>query len=87
MKNGYLLTEPSRKIQLFDNEVLMFKHTATYICFIVLDYESAGRLCKEYASTRGPGSTARPGEHQFFRRLGPIITKRLDKATHENGFM
>eukprot|EP00112_Aurelia_sp_Birch-Aquarium-sp1_P008056 Seg1882.8 transcript_id=Seg1882.8/GoldUCD/mRNA.D3Y31 product="BRO1 domain-containing protein BROX" protein_id=Seg1882.8/GoldUCD/D3Y31 len=50
-------------------------------------YESAGRLCKEYASTRGPGSTARPGEHQFFRRLGPIITKRLDKATHENGFI
>ncbi|XP_065058882.1 BRO1 domain-containing protein BROX-like [Rhopilema esculentum] len=50
-------------------------------------YQSAARLCKEYASTRGPGTTAKPGEHLFFKRLGPIISKRLDKATHENGFI
>lgn len=51
------------------------------------DYQSASRLCREYASTRGPGSTAKPGEHKFFLRLEPIISKRLEKATHENGFM
>jgi len=50
-------------------------------------YQSASRLCREYASTRGPGSTAKPGEHKFFKRLEPIISKRLDKATHENGFI
>ncbi len=50
-------------------------------------YTNAGNLCKEYASTRGVGTTAKPGEHQFFLRLGPIISRRLEKATHENGFM
>ena len=47
----------------------------------------AGMLCKEYTRTKGPGAMARPGEHQFFLRLGPIVKKRLEKATHENGFM
>eukprot|EP00794_Sanderia_malayensis_P020265 gene20265-22251_t len=50
-------------------------------------YTSAGNLCKQYASTRGVGSTAKPGEHQFFLRLGPIISKKLEKANHENGFI
>ena len=55
--------------------------------YLSLGYQSASKLCREYASTRGPGSTAKPGEHKFFKRLEPIISKRLDKANHENGFM
>ena len=47
----------------------------------------AGQLCKEYATAKGPGKTARPSDHEFYRRLGPIVSKRLEKATHENGFM
>lgn len=50
-------------------------------------YKLAGQLCKEYASAKGPGKSARPGDHQFFIRLGPIVSKRLEKATHENGFI
>jgi len=50
-------------------------------------YKLAGQLCKEYASTKGPGKSARPDAHQFFRRLGPIVHQRLEKATHENGFI
>lgn len=53
----------------------------------MLGYKLAGQLCREYASTKGPGKSARPGDHQFFQRLGPIVQKRLEKATHENGFM
>jgi len=50
-------------------------------------YTMAGLLCKEYASAKGAGTSARPGDHQFFIRLGPIVKKRLEKATHENGFI
>lgn len=50
-------------------------------------YAMASILCKEYASVKGSGSSARPGEHQFFLRLGPIIKMKLEKANHENGFI
>lgn len=50
-------------------------------------YKKAEALCKEYAATKGPGSTARPQEHPFFKRIGPLMKTRLDKATRENGFM
>ncbi|KXJ17469.1 BRO1 domain-containing protein BROX [Exaiptasia diaphana] len=50
-------------------------------------YKKAEALCKEYASTRGPGTTARPQEHPFFKRIGPLMKTRLDKATRENGFI
>lgn len=50
-------------------------------------YTMAGMLCKEYASAKGPGSNARPTDHQFYLRLGPIVQSRLEKARHENGFI
>lgn len=50
-------------------------------------YVMAGMLCKEYKAAKGAGSSARPDEHQFFLRLGPIVRQRLEKATHENGFI
>ncbi|KAK3741275.1 hypothetical protein QZH41_012577 [Actinostola sp. cb2023] len=50
-------------------------------------YKKAEALCKEYSSTKGAGSTARPQEHPFFKRIGPLMKTRLDKATRENGFI
>ncbi|XP_031575308.1 BRO1 domain-containing protein BROX-like [Actinia tenebrosa] len=50
-------------------------------------YEKAETLCKEYASIKGPGTTARPQEHPFFKRIGPLMRTRLEKATRENGFI
>ncbi|KAK2193286.1 hypothetical protein NP493_16g10019 [Ridgeia piscesae] len=50
-------------------------------------YAKAAEAGKEYASVRGPGTTARPHEHLFFRKLGPIIKRTLEKCVRENGFI
>lgn len=50
-------------------------------------YKKAEAISREYSSTRGPGTTARPWQHPFFLKLGPIIKKKLEKANHENGFI
>jgi len=60
------------------------------ICVIISlwsDYGKAGLLAKEYASTKGPGATAKPHDHLFFRKLSPIVQRTLDKCVRENGFM
>lgn len=54
---------------------------------VILGYEMAKLLCKDYASTKGAGTAARPSDHKFFLRLGPLVQKSLEKANHENGFM
>ena len=53
----------------------------------ITDYEKAALLGKEYGSTKGAGTTAKPQEHLFFRKLGPIVKRTLDKCERENGFM
>lgn len=50
-------------------------------------YTKASQLAKEYAATKGPGPTAKPQEHLFFRKLEPIVQRTLDKCTRENGFI
>ncbi|PFX18564.1 BRO1 domain-containing protein BROX-like [Stylophora pistillata] len=50
-------------------------------------YKKAEAISHEYSSTNGPGTTARPWQHPFFLKLGPIIRKKLEKANHENGFI
>lgn len=50
-------------------------------------YKKAETISREYSSTKGPGTTARPWEHPFFLKLGPIIRRKLEKANHENGFI
>ena len=57
-----------------------------YLLLLVV-YKQSEELCRQYSTTKGPGTTARPWEHPFFKRIGPQIKKRLDKSTHENGFM
>lgn len=51
------------------------------------NYEKAKTLSREYASTKGPGTTARPEEHLFFRKLGQVVSRVLDKTERENGFI
>lgn len=53
----------------------------------ITDYEKAGTLGKEYAALKGTGTIAKPVEHLFFRKLGPIVNRTLEKCVRENGFM
>uniref|UniRef100_A0A8B9HMU0 BRO1 domain-containing protein BROX n=1 Tax=Astyanax mexicanus TaxID=7994 RepID=A0A8B9HMU0_ASTMX len=50
-------------------------------------YSRAEVLCKEYRQTKGPGSTAKPSEQLFFRKLGGLIKNTLEKCQRENGFI
>lgn len=50
-------------------------------------YTKAAQLAKEYSSTKGPGTTAKPQDHLFFRKLEPIVQRTLDKCVRENGFI
>lgn len=50
-------------------------------------YNKAAQLAKEYSSTKGPGSTAKPQDHLFFRKLEPIVQRTLEKCVRENGFI
>lgn len=57
------------------------------ISFDFIVYEKAELLCKEYAVSKGAGTTARPQNHLFFRKLGPVIRRTLEKCERENGLM
>ncbi|KAM8846900.1 BRO1 domain-containing protein BROX isoform 1-T1 [Synchiropus picturatus] len=50
-------------------------------------YSRAEELCKEYRQTKGPGTTAKPSEQLFFRKLGGLIRNTLEKCQRENGFI
>lgn len=42
---------------------------------------------REYIRCKGEGTAARIIDHQFYKKIGVIIKRNLDKATRENGFM
>ena len=46
-------------------------------------YQKAEALCKEYATTKGQGTFARPANHIFFKRLGPVLKRTLEKCERE----
>nr|XP_033792890.1 BRO1 domain-containing protein BROX isoform X2 [Geotrypetes seraphini] len=50
-------------------------------------YSKAEALCKEYGETKGPGTTAKPSGHLFFRKLGSLVKNTLEKCERENGFI
>lgn len=50
-------------------------------------YNKAEALCKEYGETKGPGTTAKPSGHLFFRKLGTLVKNTLAKCERENGFI
>ena len=56
------------------------------ILFIV-DYDKALVKAREYAAAKGPGTTCKPEQHLFFRKLGPVVARTLEKCKRENGFM
>jgi len=49
--------------------------------------KKATAMATEYSKTKGPGTTARPEKHNFFKRLGPIVQRTLEKCERENGFI
>lgn len=50
-------------------------------------YEETEELCKEYASTKGPGTQAVPEKHRFFQNLGTLIKRISEKCQRENGMI
>ncbi|KAH9519354.1 hypothetical protein Btru_075319 [Bulinus truncatus] len=50
-------------------------------------YGKAEVLCKEYATTKGVGTVAKPQNHLFFRKLGTVIKRTLEKCDRENGLI
>ncbi|KAL5008433.1 hypothetical protein ScPMuIL_014014 [Solemya velum] len=50
-------------------------------------YDKSATLCKEYATTKGPGTSAKPQDHLFFRKFGPIMKRTLEKCDRENGLI
>ncbi|KAL3872657.1 hypothetical protein ACJMK2_035872 [Sinanodonta woodiana] len=50
-------------------------------------YDKAAVTAQEYATAKGPGTVARPLNHRFFRQLGPILKRTVDKCERENGLI
>ncbi|CAN2387461.1 BRO1-like domain [Pristimantis euphronides] len=50
-------------------------------------FGKAEALCKEYGQAKGPGTTAKPSGHLFFRKLGTQVKNTLEKCQRENGFI
>ena len=50
-------------------------------------YGEAEELCKQYATAKGIGAKVKPEKLLFFRKLGPILNRTLEKCERENGFM
>jgi len=50
-------------------------------------YEEAEELCRQYAAAKGTGPKAKPERHLFFRKLGPVLDRTLEKCERENGFI
>ncbi|XP_074651732.1 BRO1 domain-containing protein BROX-like [Tubulanus polymorphus] len=50
-------------------------------------FQKSSNLCKEYTSAKGAGSTVKPAEHCFFRKLGRVVKLTLEKCERENDFI
>ena len=50
-------------------------------------YNFAVDVCKEYTKLKGPGVSAKPEQHLFFRKLKPLIARIKEKCERENGMM
>lgn len=68
-------------------QVLLSIKSGSICEYIFVVYGEAEKKCAEYASAKGPGTTARPGNHLFFRKFGPVIKRTLEKCDRENGMM
>ncbi|XP_071788153.1 BRO1 domain-containing protein BROX-like [Asterias amurensis] len=50
-------------------------------------FQKSELLAKEYAKAKGPGTVAKPEQHPFFLRLGPIVHRILEKTERENSMI
>ncbi|KAF0314788.1 BRO1 domain-containing protein BROX [Amphibalanus amphitrite] len=50
-------------------------------------YGEAEELCKQYATAKGVGAKVKPERLLFFRKLGPVLNRTLEKCERENGFI
>ncbi|KAM3717776.1 BRO1 domain-containing protein BROX [Dirofilaria immitis] len=50
-------------------------------------FDVAADFVGKYRKTNGPGTTAKPESHLFFRRIRPLLERHMDKAVRENGFI
>ena len=50
-------------------------------------YGQSENLCRDYATAKGAGTTAKPQNHIFFRKLGPVVKRTLEKCERENGMI
>ncbi|VDL79871.1 unnamed protein product [Nippostrongylus brasiliensis] len=53
----------------------------------VAEYEIASDFAVKYSTAPGPGTRIKPEEHLFFRNVKPLLTRHLEKAQRENGFI
>ena len=56
-------------------------------CLFFIEQAKTGEISKEYTKIKGPGRSAKPEKHPFFRRLAPLVKFTLEKCERENGFM
>ncbi|RNA06800.1 BRO1 domain-containing BROX, partial [Brachionus plicatilis] len=50
-------------------------------------YQETEQICKDYASTKGPGTQAVPERHEFFKNLHKTILRVSEKCERENGMI
>lgn len=50
-------------------------------------FDVAVEYVGKYTKTPGPGITAKPDSHLFFRRIRPLLERHMEKAERENGFI
>ena len=73
---------------MFNELFVVFQYCYIYVCiYVFFVYERAEQISREYASVKGVETTARPQNHLFFRKLGPIVKRTLEKCERENGMM
>lgn len=65
----------------------MAQNPADHYCYVCIDFEMTGKLCREYSKTKGPGTTAQPETQLFYRKIGMVVKQTLAKCERENGFM
>jgi len=49
--------------------------------------DRATKLCAEYKTAKGAGSTIRPNEHPFYVNFKKDLQRRFEKSSSENGFI
>nr|XP_057945513.1 BRO1 domain-containing protein BROX isoform X2 [Doryrhamphus excisus] len=94
--DAYIIQSQAEAQEVTIARAIELKHNASIVAALAFEtanfyqragYSRAEELCKEYRHTKGPGTTAKPSEQLFFRKLGGLIKNTLEKCQRENGFI